>query len=230
MRNFFGTGAAILIAACCTGAFAADLFDSSGTVESDLTISSANCVMPVDTEIRLAPSPTSSASAPSIQVMAKTEKPATNGGTACKKNRYYTADLNSVTTSTKFNEWTVGAAIIPFKYYSGGGSDKSVSGNTSAIGYIGLKRHTPGGDLILGAGAGPATISVPGQSSTGSGQTQNSIQATGFSYALMLLGQIGYNGTAQFGIAVGQDRVSDDLNWVNNKRTWVGLQIGAKIF
>jgi len=46
----------------------------------------------------------------------------------------------------------------------------------------------------------------------------------------MLLGQLGYNSTAQFGLAFGKDRVSKNLNWVNSGKTWVGIQIGAKIY
>lgn len=215
---------ALMIVFACGAPSAAlafpDLFNGSGVAVSDIGAKAAggtDCVVSAGEEFALAPSPDSSASAPKYQLTQKKKLAATT----CPANGSLPIPASEVDSKTKYYEWTIGAALIPFKYYKFG--DKSVAGNTSALGYMGYKWHSPGGDLILGLGAGPATIAVP------NGQGQDT-QATGFSYAAMFLGQLGYSGTAQFGIAVGRDRVSNSLNWVNAGKGWIGIQIGAKIY
>jgi len=198
-----------------------DLFNGSGVAVSEVTATSkrgTECAVAADQRFAIAPSPESSASAPKYLLTPIKEIKA---GTTCELNVAMQVSAQAVDSKTKYYEWTIGGALIPIKYYRSG--DKGVAGNTSALGYMGYKWHGPGGDLIVGFGAGPATISVP------DGQGQDT-QATGFTHAFMLLGQLGYNSTAQFGLAFGKDRVSKNLNWVNSGKTWVGIQIGAKIY
>jgi hypothetical protein len=198
-----------------------DLLNGSGVAVSEVTAMSKGgkeCAVAADQKFAIAPSPESSASAPKYLLTPIKDKVK---GTTCDLNVAMQVSAQAVDSKTRYYEWTIGAAVIPFKYYKSG--DKGVTGNTSALGYMGYKWHRPGGDLIFGFGAGPATISVP------DGQGQD-IQATGFSRAFMVLGQLGYNSTAQFGLAVGKDRVSQNLNWVNSGKTWIGVQIGAKIY
>lgn len=197
-----------------------DVFNSSGVTVAEITAKptgGSDCIIGAGERFALAPSPESSASAPKYLLTPKKTQARTN----CSPDIALQVPAGDIDSKTKYYEWTIGGALIPIKYYRSG--DKGVAGNTSALGYLGYKWHGPGGDLIFGFGAGPATISVP------DGQGQDT-QATGFSHAFMLLGQLGYNSTAQFGLAFGKDRVSKNLNWVNSGKTWVGIQIGAKIY
>ena len=223
--------------------------DGRGKVDSALDVTDpasnstpkAKCRLPADTRFRMAPDPDSAASAPSrlvwVTTAAASAPPPTLGASApavstCSVGYGYRASLPDVDSRTYYAEATIGAAVIPFKYYLSG--DKSVKSNTTALGYIGLKRHTPGGDYIFGLGAGPSQISVASPSSgsgSGSGSsTQGDTTQPGFTVALVMLGQLRYDALAQFGIAVGQDRVSKSANWQNNGKWWVGFQVGMAIF
>jgi len=202
----------------------AELFDAPGMVDSNLSATKPDgkpCKVAAGARFKLAPNPSSSASSPTYLLTLSEINP----GGDCPIKEAISINAGDVDARTSYHEWTIGGAMIPFKYYKGG--DHTVAGNTSVVGYLGFKLHRPGGDMIFGLGAGPSTIGVPapaGSTSTGD------VQATGFTYALMLLGQLGYESTTQFGLAIGHDRVSSNLNWVNNGKTWIGIQIGAKIF
>lgn len=55
----------------------------------------------------------------------------------------------------------------------------------------------------------------------------NVTNITAFTNGLALLGGFA-GGNAQYGIAVGCDRVGRDVNWENNGRNWVAIQFGFK--
>jgi hypothetical protein len=219
-----GTVAIVLLVAALGAK--ADVFRAGGKVLSEVVVKNeaADCTLPKGTKFDLAPSPASSASAP-VALVSVTD---TSGGVTtpspCPTNKQLTISVPKLDSTTKYEEWTIGAAVVPFKYYSTG--NKGVATNTSAIGYLGYKWHAPGGGFIFGVGGGPASIAVPNTSGAAGATTQ----VTGVSTAVFLLGQIGYNTAAQFGIAVGRDKVSESTGWVNNGKTWIGFQIGAKVF
>ena len=204
----------------------ADLFHASGGTITSMNVKKAagkDCVLPAGTSFDMAPNPASSASSPTVLI--STRKKPESGD--CPENEKLTVSTNELDSSSKYQEWTIGAAVVPFKYYATG--TKGVASNTAAIGYVGYKVHSGNGDVIFGFGGGPTTISVPAATSS-SGAAQTTTQVTGASVALLFLGQLGYGSTAQFGLAVGKDKVSNSANWSNNGKTWIGFQIGAKIY
>ncbi len=235
---------------CCSVAARADVFawvDGRGMVDAALDVTDpastkkvVTCRLPAETRFRLAPDPDSAASAPTrLLWVTKPAQAAASGAQSavtdldsikvCDRQGYgYQAKVPEIDSRTYYAEATIGAAVIPFKYYMGG--DKSVKSNTTALGYIGLKRHTPGGDYIFGVGAGPSQISVAAPSTgTGASAQGDSTQA-GFTVAIVMLGQLKYDSPAQFGLAIGQDRTSKSANWQNNGKWWLGFQVGMSIF
>jgi hypothetical protein len=71
---------------------------------------------------------------------------------------------------------------------------------------------------------------VAGTDATGDTPATGDTTQAGFTYGFVLLGQLKYDSPAQFGLAIGQDRVSKSAGWQNNGKWWIGLQIGTSIF
>ena len=236
MPRFFAAALSMSTLFCGVGARAESLFawvDGRGKVDSALDVADpdtkAKCRLPAETRFRMAPDPDSAASAPT-RLLWVTQAAAKAPDKACSEGYGYRARLPDIDSRTYYAEATIGAAVIPFKYYLSG--DRSVKSNTTALGYVGLKRHTPGGDYIVGFGAGPSQISVaaPSSGSGASASTPGDTTQAGFTVALVMLGQLKYDSPAQFGLAIGQDRTSKSANWQNNGKWWLGFQVGMQIF
>ncbi len=144
------------------------------------------------------------------------------------KTQTYLADAGDLQASASSSQFVMGVLTIPYKYYAWG--DRTFAGNSTVGGYVGWQWHYAGSDtnLTLAFIGGPSFVSVsPATPPTNAGST-NSENAITYGLGVFLSGGDGSKG--QFGIAIGRDNVSKNVQWVNNEHGWIAFQIGFKFF
>ena len=62
------------------------------------------------------------------------------------------------------------------------------------------------------------------------GGAKNSNSISGMTFGIAFLTSLGDNTSSQAGIVWGHDYVSDNVNWVNNRKNWIALQFGYAFF